>query len=337
MFSSGLSLRQNIKATDDDLYNYKISNDGRVDVLETFKAGLEGTGEGSIQDLQDKHDAQAALITTLESNAGALQSRIDTFNAGLEDGADGTLSTIEQIQANKVGLAQEITDRGDEITRVDGLVSTEVSDRTTADVALGGRIDQEITNRQTALTTEAQAREAADNAEAEARANAIANEVVNRNNAIAVETGNRQTAITAEATARATAISKVGFMAVGEAEGILTPGSYPFSFGMGQQSDADYGLFIPFNYTLLKVSFLCKSLDSSPKTTIKITHNPFNGSTPTELFSGTVSKINLQSPNVASPFIPGSLVVEVVSVENMTDDDAKFRLTLVYTSNDGLV
>ena len=49
MFSSGLSLRQNIKATDDDLYNYKISNDGRVDVLETFKAGLEGTGEGLSQ------------------------------------------------------------------------------------------------------------------------------------------------------------------------------------------------------------------------------------------------------------------------------------------------
>jgi len=293
MFSSGLSLRNNIKVLDVGLSEYKASNDGRVDVLETFKAGLEGTGEGSIADLQAKHESQATLITTLESNASTLQARIDTFNAGLEDGADGTLSTIEQIQANKVGLAQELVDRGTEITRVEGLVSTETSDRTTADEALGGRIDQEITNR--------------------------------------------QTAITGEATARATAISKVGFMVVGEAEGILTPGSYPFSFGMGQQSDADYGLFIPFTYTLMKVGFLCKSLDSSVKTTIKITHNPFDGSTPTELFSGTVSKINLQSPNVASPSIAGSLAVEVVSVENMTDDNAKFRLSLVYTSNDPLV
>jgi len=95
MFSSGLSLRQNIKAVDTDLYDYKISNDGRVVVLENFKAGLEGTGEGSIADLEAKHDAQAALFTTLESNASTLQARIDTFNAGLEDGADGTVSTIE--------------------------------------------------------------------------------------------------------------------------------------------------------------------------------------------------------------------------------------------------
>jgi len=186
----------------------KISNDGRVDVLETFKAGLEGTGEGSIQDLQDKHDAQAAIITTLESNAGALQSRIDTFNAGLEDGADGTLSTIEQIQANKVGLAQELVDRGTEITRVEGLVTSEAEARASADTTLGGRLDQEIIDRGLAVSAEATARVAGDANEASLRATAINNEVVNRNNAIAVETGNRQTAITAEQTARTEAVDK---------------------------------------------------------------------------------------------------------------------------------
>jgi radical SAM superfamily enzyme YgiQ (UPF0313 family) len=68
MFSSALSIRQNIKAVDTDLYDYKISNNGRVDVLETFKAGLEGTGEGSIADLEAKHDQQAALITTVTAD-----------------------------------------------------------------------------------------------------------------------------------------------------------------------------------------------------------------------------------------------------------------------------
>ena len=291
MFSSGLSLRNNIKVLDVGLSEYKASNDGRVDVLDTFKAGLEGTGEGSIADLQAKHESQATLITTLESNASTLQARIDTFNAGLEDGADGTLSTIEQIQANKVGLAQELVDRGTEITRVEGLVSTETSDRTTADEALGGRIDQEITNR--------------------------------------------QTAITGEATARATAISKLGFTTVGEAEGILTPGSFPFSFGMGQQSDTDYGLFIPFNYTLLQVSFLCKSLDSAPFVNLKITHYPFDGSTPIELLSDRVPQRYLTTINT-SVSKPGCLVAEVVSVEALTDDNAKFRLMFVYASNDPL-
>ena len=35
----------------------------------------------------------------------------------------------EQIQLNKVGLAQEIVDRASEITRVEGLLTTEASIR----------------------------------------------------------------------------------------------------------------------------------------------------------------------------------------------------------------
>ena len=119
MILSNLSHRQKLRTLDTDLSVYKASNNGRVDVLENFKAGLEGSGDGSIADLQAKHEQQAALILSLEGNATTLQSRIDTFNAGLEDGADGTVSSIEQIQLNKVGLAQELVDRGSEITRVE--------------------------------------------------------------------------------------------------------------------------------------------------------------------------------------------------------------------------
>jgi hypothetical protein len=237
---------------------------------------------------------------------------------------------------NKVGLAQELVDRGTEITRVEGLVSTEASTRATNDTALGGRVDKEITDRGAAVAAEAQARIDGDAAEAAARAAAISNEVVNRNNAIAVETGNRQQAITAEQTARATAISKLGFMTVAEAEGVFYPGAFPFSFGMGNQSQAGYGLSLPFKYTLLKVAINGVSTDVNPEITLKISHYPNDGSAPIDFASSVlVGKSDILSFNAPVPQA-GELVVEVVSVENMTDEDAKFRMSFVFTSDEAL-
>ena len=248
MFSSSFSLRQNIKAVDTELGDYKVSNNARVDVLETFKANLEGDAAGSIADLETKHNEQAALIATLETNATALKSRIDTFNAALEDGSDGTISTIEQIKLNKDGLTQELLDRASEDVRIEGLVSTLFFDATTltstetlrataAEATLQANINAEVSDRQSAIVTEITERTAAFNsaldfvsneetraltaetalqnnitAEATNRAAAVALEVVNRNNAIAVEAAARAAAITAEQTTRETAIEKVGFM-----------------------------------------------------------------------------------------------------------------------------
>ena len=79
MFSSGLSLRNNIKEVDYQLTAYSINNNARVVILETFKTNLEGKGEGCIQDLIDKHDSQASSILNLEISATALQERINTF------------------------------------------------------------------------------------------------------------------------------------------------------------------------------------------------------------------------------------------------------------------
>jgi len=192
--------------------------------------------------------------------------------------ADGAISAIEQIQLNKTGLAQEITDRGTEITRVEGLVSSEATTRATTDVALGDRVDQEIVNRQAAITSEAEARVAGDANEASLRDGAISTEVVNRNNAIAVETGNRQATDASETTARETAIDKLGFLSTAEAEGILYAGDYPFSFGMGNQSGPGYGLPIPFDFYLHKIAYTSNSIDTAPEITLKITNYPFDGS-----------------------------------------------------------
>jgi hypothetical protein len=147
MFSSGLSLRNNIKKIDIELAADTISNDARVVILETFKTNLEGTGEGSIQDLIDKHDSQASSISNLETSATAFQERINTFNAALEDASDGIISTIEHIELNRVGLVSEISTRVSEINKVIGSISSEASSGSSADSSLGEKIDGEIFNR----------------------------------------------------------------------------------------------------------------------------------------------------------------------------------------------
>ena len=384
MFSSSFSLRQNIKAVDTELGDYKVSNNARVDVLETFKASLEGDAAGSIADLETKHNEQAALITTLETNATALKSRIDTFNAALEDGSDGTISTIEQIKLNKDGLTQELLDRASEDVRVEGLVSTletitlvlnssETSRANAAEGVLQANIDAEISARQAAISTEITNREVAFNSalsfvsdeearaltaetalqanitlEATNRAAAVALEVVNRNNAITAEAEARATAITTEQTfreneiqteqlTRATEIEKLGFISTAEAEGVLLVNSYPFSFGMGNQSEPEYGLPVPFSYNIRKLAYSCISADTSPTVNIKVLHYPFGSSTGQVLNSslslvGKYANIYLSH----SGLTPGNIVIQIVSVDGLTDDDSKFRLSFVLTSNDSL-
>jgi hypothetical protein len=340
MFSSALSLRMNIKALDTDLDNYKASNDSRVDTLESFKATLEGDASvaGSIADLEAKHNEQTALINTLESNADALKARIDTFNNALgEDGEDGTISAIEQIKINKDGLATELVDRQSEISRVESLVSSEASTRLANDNILDSKIDQEIADRQSAVSAEATARQLAVQAEASARQADIALEVVNRNNAIAVETTARQSAVTAEQTARQTAIEKVGFINTCEAEGILSVNSYPFSFGMGNQSEPEYGMPVPFSYTLRGVGYSCVSSDASPSISVKISHYAFGSGVETVLYpSLTLSGKHFQTKLTKPSGSAGNLVVEVLSVSGLTDDASKFRLSLVLTCDSSL-
>jgi hypothetical protein len=269
MFSSGLSLRNNIKEIDNELTAYTISNDARVVILETFKTNLEGTGEGSIQDLIDKHDSQASSISNLETSSTALQERINTFNAALEDGSDGIISTIEQIELNRSGLVSEISTRA---------------------------------------------------------------------SAIQVEATARDNAVKAEAVARAKDIAKIGFISTAEAEGILEVGTYPFCFGMGNQSDLNYGLPLPFSYTLQSIAYTSIATTTNHSIIFNIVHYPFNTNEGPTILQNSVAvsgKYTIVSIKAVAPSA-GNLVVEIVSTQNLTDDNGKYRLSFILTSNDSL-
>ena len=338
MFSSGLSLRNNIKEVDNQLTAYSINNNARVVILETFKTNLEGTGEGSIQDLINKHDSQASSILKLETSATALQTRINTFNAALEDGSDGVISTIEQIELNRSGLVIEISTRASEISQVQASISSEASSRATADNSLGGRIDGEIVNRGLVISGEAASRIQGDAAEATARQQAIQTESTLRSTAIQAEATARANAVQAEATARAQDISKVGFISTAEAEGILEVGTYPFCFGMGNQSDLNYGLPLPFSYTLQSIAYTSKATTTDHSMILNIIHYPFNTlETPTVL-QNSVAVSGLYSIVSIKKIAPsaGNLVVEIVSTQNLTDNNGKYRLSFILTSNDSL-
>ena len=327
MFSSTLSIRQNIKAVDTELSSYKVSNDARVDTLETFKATLEGDASvaRSIADLESKHQEQSSLITTLEINADALKARIDTFNNALgENAEDGVISTIEQIKVNKDGLEQELLDRASEITRIEGLVSSEASTRLANDNVNKSNLQTETANRITAVSEEATARASDILAEQTARASAIAQEASDRNDAIDVETS-----------ARESAINKLAFLSTCEAEGIIQADTFPFCFGNGSPSKEGFGLPIPFAYVLRKIMYQVDSTVSDSSITIQISHSNTFGES---VLLDTATFINKGTLMVNKPSnLNGSLVIKVLSATGQTDDDARHRISLVYTSEDNIV
>ena len=100
---------------------------GRLDVL-------EGSGEGSVakalSDAKAYTDAETAARTTAD------------------DGIKARLDTLEGSGAGSVAKALS-----DAKAYTDSKVSEETSARTTAETAIGARIDQEITDRQNAITS----------------------------------------------------------------------------------------------------------------------------------------------------------------------------------------
>lgn len=137
-------------------------------------------------------------------------------------------------------------------------------------------------------------------------------------------------------------INKIGFISTCEAEGLLEENSYPFCFGNGSPSDENFGLPIPFSYTLRGIAWSIYLIDTTePIIYIQLIHYPSDGSVSTILYTNseenkligkTGEKKNI---NIASNS-PGNLVVKFVSSSGITDTNSKFRLSFVLTFDDNI-
>lgn len=131
--------------------------------------------------MNNKHRIE--IVNKLAENN---RDRLDVVDQRLDE-IDKTLANHEErITTLEHDLAQEITDRTNEIKRVDGRIDKEIKDRTNEITRVDGRIDQEITDRTNAdnaldekITQETTERKAADatlqsNIDKEAKARADA-------------------------------------------------------------------------------------------------------------------------------------------------------------------
>ena len=139
-----------------------------------------------------------------------------------------------------------------------------------------------------------------------------------------------------------TKINKTGFISTCEAEGLLEENSYPFCFGNGSLSNENFGLPVPFSYTLRGIAWSIYLTDTTePVIYIELIHYPSDGSTSTILYTNseenklTGKTGEKQNINIASNSA-GNLVVKVISSSGITDVNSKFRLSFVLTFDDNI-
>ena len=123
------------------------------------------------------------------------------------------------------------------------------------------------------------------------------------------------------------------FMNVGEAEGLLTVNDYPFGFGFGSPSKAAFGLAIPFSSNLVGYAISCSSTDSTRNVSFAIEHyNTSNvKSSGDEII--TLNSSNVFNSSINKLYSAGNICVRVSSVSNLSDIDARYRISLYFQSS----
>lgn len=123
------------------------TNKTKIETLETslatqvstittaFKAADKVISDSLADEVQDRTDAVAALSTKLDERAGLLQGLIDSAATEYRAGDDALSTRIDD----------EVADRKSEITRVEGLVAVEATDRSNAILAERARYEAKDT------------------------------------------------------------------------------------------------------------------------------------------------------------------------------------------------
>ena len=151
-----------------------------------------------------------------------------------------------------------------------------------------------------------------------------------------------QANIDAEAQARSNAEARMVFMNVAEAEGILTVGDYPFGYGFGSPSKVGFGVSIPFESTLTGIAGAVDSIDVSPSVQFFLENYNTSGSKVLPLSQSTDFSVlydgsNKYLSNLGVDYTAGEICIKVVSPSNLTDADARYRITLFFQKTPALI
>ena len=342
------------------LVDRTTTNASKIGTLETTTTTQAGEIDQLELDISGNTARIVEINTAFTTTTDGLQENIDA-EALARGNADTTLQSNIDAEALARGNADttlqsnidaEALARASDISGVNSSIATEVGTRLANDTTLQDNIDAEALARGNADTTlqanidaEALARGNADttlqaNIDAEALARGNADTTLQANiDAEALARGNADTTlqanIDAEALTRGLAEARMVFMNVAEAEGILTAGDYPFGYGFGSPSKAGFGVSIPFNATLTGIAVSCDSIDVNPSVQFFLENyntsgtkvSPLNGTTD---FSVLYHGSNKYFTSLNVQYVVGDISIKVVSPTNLTDADARYRITLFF-------